>query len=322
MATRRENSPTPLFIRYVWQLVLRAALFVTGIVLFIVQPEQLDITGHVGIEGGISIANILFVLMLLDLISKFRPRANISMGSKKQYPQFHAPTEALFGGSTRSMRERVRELASQGQQTLGARVSNTRRAMQETTEGIAEAGKQFAVDIDVLRMLPWSEDDLTANEALRHSIRQDRLREIIPVLIFWIVWNVAIGLLLDRFGWLNERTVLLWTMFYFVFDLSSVVLWCPIQLVLMRNRCCTTCQIFNWDGIMATTPLFVVGGWYGWTLLSVALLVLVRWELAFIRHPERFDERTNASLMCKNCKDKLCYIRKPFTPRKLSHSRS
>ncbi len=95
-----------------------------------------------------------------------------------------------------------------------------------------------------------------------------------------------------------------------------VVLWCPLQLVLMRNRCCTTCQIFNWDGIMTVTPLLAIGCWFSWLLIALSLFVLLRWEFAFTRHPERFDERTNASLQCANCRDKLCYLRKPLTPRK------
>jgi hypothetical protein len=136
----------------------------------------------------------------------------------------------------------------------------------------------------------------------------------VPVTVFWITFNVAIGLLLDRFGLLNPRTALVWTLFYFVFDLFSVVLWCPLQLALMRNRCCTTCQIFNWDGIMTVTPLLVCWCWFSVSLVLLALVVLVRWELAFARHPERFDERTNASLQCANCKDKLCYLRNPLTP--------
>ncbi|WP_294438634.1 hypothetical protein [uncultured Slackia sp.] len=44
----------------------------------------------------------------------------------------------------------------------------------------------------------------------------------------------------------------------------------------------------------------------------MALVILVRWELAAIRHPERFDERTNARLTCAQCEDKLCYLRKPL----------
>lgn len=47
-------------------------------------------------------------------------------------------------------------------------------------------------------------------------------------------------------------------------------------------------------------------------LIALASAVLVRWELAALRHPERFDERTNARLSCAQCDDKLCYLRGPF----------
>lgn len=317
MAKSNAQSPSPLFVHYTVQLVLRMLLFVCGIALFVLSPEQLDITRNFGIAGGLSFVNLVFVLLVLDLISKLRPHAKIAMGSRKQYLQFHAPTSELFRGGPRELMEHATALAAQGQEALGQAMTDTRQAVEETGRGVAEAGKQFAVDIDMLRMLPWSEDDLTADEALRHSIRQQRLAEITPVLVFWVLFNLCIGLLLDRFGLLNERTAMLWTLFYFVFDMVSVVLWCPLQLLLMRNRCCTTCQIFNWDGIMTATPLLTVGGWFGWTLVLLSIFVLLRWELAFVRHPERFDERTNASLRCANCRDKLCFLRKPLTPRKL-----
>jgi len=46
------------------------------------------------------------------------------------------------------------------------------------------------------------------------------------------------------------------------------------------------------------------------TLLGVALLLLLVWELAAWLHPERFDERTNECLSCAHCKEKLCHHKK------------
>jgi hypothetical protein len=77
----------------------------------------------------------------------------------------------------------------------------------------------------------------------------------------------------------------------------------------MRNRCCATCQIFNWDGIMAATPLLFVGGWFGWSIIAIALIVLVRWEVTAFQHPERFSESTNSRLSCARCAERLCHIR-------------
>ena len=79
------------------------------------------------------------------------------------------------------------------------------------------------------------------------------------MIIFWLVFNTLIALALRHWGYLDEPELMLWSIFYFFFDVFSVVVWCPLQIFMMRNRCCTTCQIFNWDGIMAATPLFLLG---------------------------------------------------------------
>ncbi len=311
-----KEGPTPLFKRYTVHLVLRFLLFVASIALCVIRPDQLDITTNFGLAHGFDFVDLTFILMAVDLISKFQPHAKIAMGSRKQYGEYHVPTGRLFAGGIKELRERARQLIEEAPMRLEKVADDTRQAILETTQGILSAGQQLAYSVDILRVLPWPEEDLTASERLRESIRRHRMREIVPVIIFWVVFNVAIFLLLDRFGLLNQRAILIWSLFYFLFDMICVVLWCPLQLVLMRNRCCTTCQIFNWDGIMTVTPLIVVPCWFSVPLVALATIVLIRWELAFIRHPERFDERTNASLQCANCKDKLCYLRKPFTPRK------
>ncbi len=304
-----------MFVHYVVQLVLRVILFVAGIALYVVRPDQLDITANLGLAHGLDFVDVSFVLITADLFTKFLPHAKIAMGSRKQYAEYHVPTAQLFTGGAKERREHAKRLILQAPALIEQRAKETRQAIRETAQGVAEFAEQLAYSIDVLRLLPWPEEDLTATERLRDEIRRARLREIIPVLVFWVVFNVAVGLIVDRIWGFSARFALLWTLFYFVFDMVCVVLWCPLQLVLMRNRCCTTCQIFNWDGIMTVTPLLAAPCWFSGLLLLQSLVVLARWELAFARHPERFSEQTNASLSCANCKDKLCYLRKPFTPR-------
>lgn len=318
--TERNHALSPLFKQYVAQLAVRAMVFVIAVILFVIDPAQLDITTRLGIADGFDFVDLSCLLVALDLMSKLRPHAKIAMGSRKQYGEFHVPTARMFSGGTKELREEagrlieklIREAPSIAEQMAG----ETSRAIRETTQGIKEAGRQFAYSIDILRMLPWTEADLTTEERIRERIRSDRMHEVMPVIVFWVTFNVAVGLLLDKFNLLSPSTVLLWVLFYFLFDMISVVLWCPLQLVFMRNRCCTTCQIFNWDGIMTTTPLFAVWCWFSWVLIPLALVVLVRWELSFMQHPERFDEKTNASLQCANCADKLCHLRGPLTPRR------
>jgi hypothetical protein len=57
---------------------------------------------------------------------------------------------------------------------------------------------------------------------------------------------------------------------------------------------------------MMFTPLLFVEKTYTWTLLALSLILVIRWELTFYRHPERFSENTNDYLKCANCNEKLC----------------
>jgi hypothetical protein len=61
---------------------------------------------------------------------------------------------------------------------------------------------------------------------------------------------------------------------------------------------------------MMFTPLFFVAKPYTWSLLALSVALLVRWEITFYRHPERFSENTNDFLRCANCSEKLCSHKK------------
>ena len=66
----------------------------------------------------------------------------------------------------------------------------------------------------------------------------------------------------------------LFTVFFYVCDLICVLIWCPFRL-LMRNRCCTTCRIFNWDHLMMFAPMLFVRSFYAQSLLLMSLVVFI-----------------------------------------------
>lgn len=252
--------------------------------------------------------------MASDFLTKFFVRAPISSGSLKQYRMYHIPTAVTFKGGRDALREKAQELAELGKQLMQSSktaLARARKGLSSRRVSATQFVRRLLNDKDFLRVISFDRKDLSVGKALRRVLYRDRAREIVPVIVFWTVLNVAAAFALAYFGALNERTALLWSLGYFLFDMVCVVLWCPLQL-LMRNRCCTTCQIFNWDAIMVVTPLVFVGGWFSYILIALALVILVRWELAALCHPERFDERTNARLACAQCPDKLCYLRKPL----------
>ena len=128
-------------------------------------------------------------------------------------------------------------------------------------------------------------------------------------LLSWLLLNGIIGGLYYA-GVLDGGVLLLISLAYSVCDMICILFFCPFQTWFMKNKCCTTCRIYNWDYAMMFTPMLFLGNLYGLSLLGVALALLIQWEVLALRHPERFSEQTNAALACPNCQEKLCHHKK------------
>lgn len=124
------------------------------------------------------------------------------------------------------------------------------------------------------------------------------------VMIIWILLIAVIGILY-YFNIINKIWLFIIAVFFYVCDLICVLIWCPFRL-LMKNKCCTTCRIFNWDHLMMFSPLIFVGGFFSISLVVMAILAWLVWELCVLIYPERFCELTNEALKCSKCTDKLC----------------
>ena len=122
-------------------------------------------------------------------------------------------------------------------------------------------------------------------------------------LIWCLLIAVIAALYYHRF--FNENVLFMFSVFFYVCDLICVLIWCPFRLI-MKNKCCTTCRIFNWDHLMMFSPLVFIKGFYPLSLFALSLLAWGFWELCVLLYPERFSEMTNAALKCSECTDKLC----------------
>ena len=129
------------------------------------------------------------------------------------------------------------------------------------------------------------------------------------ILLIWICFNLVFGAL-RMMGILDDGIMILLASLYSICDLICILFFCPFQTWFMKNKCCTVCRIYNWDYAMMFTPLFFVQRFYSWSLLALSLGLVIRWEITFFRHPERFSEQTNDYLKCKNCTEKLCTHKK------------
>lgn len=129
------------------------------------------------------------------------------------------------------------------------------------------------------------------------------------VIAFWIILNGIIGALYYAHVF-DEVVLLLISLAYSVCDMICILFFCPFQTWMMKNKCCGSCRIYNWDYAMMFTPLLFVPTAYTWSLLGLALLLLITWEIAHHIHSERFYEETNKGLACANCPEKLCHHKK------------
>lgn len=121
----------------------------------------------------------------------------------------------------------------------------------------------------------------------------------------WLTLNGLIGLFY-LLGFYDYPVLVIISLIFSVCDIICILYFCPFQTWFMKNRCCTTCRIYNWDFAMMFTPLVFIPRVYTYSLLGCALLLLLRWEIAYKVHPERFSPKTNKCLDCKNCKERLC----------------
>ena len=139
------------------------------------------------------------------------------------------------------------------------------------------------------------------------------------VFLSWTGLNAIFGVLyfLHIF---DQGILMIIAMFYSISDMICILFFCPFQTWMMHNRCCTTCRIYNWDFAMIFTPLIfivVTKGENGYVvnpfaiiLVAFSLALLIKWEITYHAHPERFSDKTNVSIRCENCQEKLCSHKK------------
>ena len=147
---------------------------------------------------------------------------------------------------------------------------------------------------------------------IREKINYQALRQYVVsttkaayrVMLLWLFLLTVIGALYYT-GVLHDAALFMISVAFYVCDLICVLIWCPFRLIL-KNRCCTTCRIFNWDHLMMFTPMLFIRGFYSRSLLAMAFAVWLIWELCVMMYPERFWEHSNEALRCSECTDKLC----------------
>ncbi len=172
----------------------------------------------------------------------------------------------------------------------------------------------FLQILPIKNKVPLGSQKLFANRfrPIREKINPAALKNYVAhttasAYIVMILWAVLIGIIgvLYLLNIIDIIGLFMISIFFYVCDLICVLIWCPFRLI-MKNKCCTTCRIFNWDHLMMFSPLIFAGGFYSLSLVAIALTAWLVWELCVLIYPERFCEMTNLALQCSECTDKLC----------------
>ena len=174
----------------------------------------------------------------------------------------------------------------------------------------------FAIEM-VLRFFPSGIESMGCQKQFaknykptgKQEVRLQSWKRTAAVFAAWVALNGIFGALFMA-GIFDTGIMLLIALAYSVCDMICILFFCPFQTWFMKNRCCATCRIYNWDFAMMFTPLIFVRNIYAQTLVALSLGLLVTWEVLLRLHPERFSENTNACLACGQCKEKLCHHKK------------
>ena len=118
--------------------------------------------------------------------------------------------------------------------------------------------------------------------------------------ILWCLMLAGIGVLYFT-GIIDYLWMYYLALFFHMCDNICINIWCPFRTY-MKNRCCVTCRIYNWDHLMKYSPLIFVPTVCNYILVGLGIIALVQWEVTHKQHPERFYQITNTNLNCGNCK--------------------
>ena len=143
-------------------------------------------------------------------------------------------------------------------------------------------------------------------ESARGRHRLGTWRSTLAVLLSWLALNGVFAALYYT-GLIDAGILVLISLFYSVADMICILFFCPFQTWFMKNKCCGSCRIYNWDYAMMFTPLALVPHPLARALFFLGIALLLLWEVVIIVHPERFDVETNAALRCVNCPERLCH---------------
>ena len=125
-------------------------------------------------------------------------------------------------------------------------------------------------------------------------------KKAINAFIFWVGLNSIIGYVYIKYD-LSPIYMYLLFLFYYWSDMFCVNVWCPFHKIIVKNKCCNECRIYNWGHIMYLTPLVFIPTFWTYSLVLVGVVLFIQWEYMYYKYPERLSPISNKTLRCNEC---------------------
>lgn len=261
---------------YMSRFLARCAILIGAILLFFIDPGQFDIMLGLNFFRGPSLFHLLWAAWMFDMIMQLIPSSGYwPLGSTKYFGSKFVPL------TKRINLRHIRQILTKEQL---ARLLNKDNIL------------EYINKVPIARYI---------NRKRLVAFVKQSTKDAYYIAIIWILMVVGFAFAY-RYTPMNHRIIMLISIGFYLSDVICVLFWCPFRVFFMKNRCCTTCRIFNWDHLMMFSPFLFIPGFFTWTLSGMAVLIFVAWEVSFFLHPERFWDESNDALVCRNCTDELC----------------
>ena len=147
-------------------------------------------------------------------------------------------------------------------------------------------------------------DNYDETELKKLANRDTRVAYVIFLLYASLI--IGLGLLYRNINWLDDWFIYLVFFTLNFADYFCIMIWCPFRRWFLKNSCCNTCRISNWDRIMKFSILIFIPNIYTITIFVIGCLIFLYWEVQHLIHPERFYRISNKRLWCSNCDKITC----------------
>ncbi len=134
--------------------------------------------------------------------------------------------------------------------------------------------------------------------------RNNRIAFVIFIIYFGII--SVFGLSYLKYDWFDRKFIYL---IFFALNFSDyfcILLWCPFRNLFLKNSCCNTCRICNWDRLMKFSILIFIPNFYTISIFVLAVIIFLHWEFQHFKNPQMFYRISNKNLWCINCDVQKC----------------